>query len=83
MCVSKIKEIQARVTEFCSRNEMRTSGRRTDGRTDIRGNANTPRPHFVGRGIKNRKFIGNGLLIAKKGIWLSFFNIYTQLKWEE
>ena len=64
MCVSKMKEIHARVTEFCSGNEMQTSGRgtdgrtggqtagRTDGRTDIRGDANTPRPHFVGRGIK-------------------------------
>ena len=30
----------------------RTDGR-TAGRTDIRGDANTPRPHFVGRGIKN------------------------------
>ena len=45
MCVSKIKEIHARVTEFCSGNEMRT---------DIRGDANTPRPHFVRRGIKTR-----------------------------
>ena len=55
--VSKIKEIHAQVTEFCSGNKMRTSGRgtdrRPDGRTDIRGDANTPRPHFVGRGIKN------------------------------
>ena len=53
--MSKIKEIHARVTEFCSGNEMRTSGRgmdgRTDGRTDI-GDANTPRHHFVGRVIK-------------------------------
>ena len=45
MCVSKIKEIHARVTEFCSGNEMRTSGRGTD----IRGDANTPSPD---RGIK-------------------------------
>ena len=54
MCVSEIEEIHARVTEFCSGNEMRTSGR-TDGRPDrqdIRGDANTPRPHFVGQGIK-------------------------------
>ena len=28
-----IKEIHARVRKFCSGNEMRTSGRRTDGRT--------------------------------------------------
>ena len=34
MCVSKMKEIHARVTEFCSGNEMRTSGRGTDGQTD-------------------------------------------------
>ena len=31
MGVSKIKEIHARVTEFCSGNEMLTSGRGTDG----------------------------------------------------
>ena len=36
MCVSKIKEIHARVTKFCSGNEMRTSGRGTDGRPDRR-----------------------------------------------
>ena len=30
MC-QKVKEIHARVTEFCSGNEMRTSGRGTDG----------------------------------------------------
>ena len=33
--------------------KMRTSGRGTDDRTDIRGDANTPRPLFVGRGIKS------------------------------
>ena len=54
VCV-KHEEIHARVTEFCSGNEMRTSGRGTDGRPDIRGDANTPRPHFVGRGIKTPK----------------------------
>ena len=37
MCVSKNKEIHAQVTEFRSGNKMQTSGR-----TDIRGNANTP-----------------------------------------
>ena len=43
-CVLKIKEIHARVTEFCSENEMRMQ----DRRTDIRGDDNTPCPHFVG-----------------------------------
>ena len=44
---------------------MRTSGRGTDGRTDIRGDANTPRPHFVGRGIKS-----NGLRMEPQGTTL-------------
>ena len=35
MCVSKIKGIYARVTEFCSGNENADAGR-TDGRTDDR-----------------------------------------------
>ena len=52
VCVSKIKEIHARVTEFCSGNEMRTSGRVTDGHPRRRQSS---RPHFVGRGNKNNK----------------------------
>ena len=48
VCV-KIKEIHAR---DLLRKQMQKSGRGTDSRTDIRGDANTPRPHFVGRGYK-------------------------------
>ena len=44
MCVSKIKEIHARVTELCSGNEMRTSGRGPDGRPDGRTFEATPIP---------------------------------------
>ena len=42
VCVKK--EIHARVTEFCSGNEMQTSGRGTDGRTDGRTSEATPIP---------------------------------------
>ena len=67
MCVSKTIKIHARVTEFCFGNEMQTLGRGTDGRpdgrrTDIRGDANTPRPHFVEQGIKSNQRISMTVL---------------------
>ena len=50
MCVSKIKEIHAWVTEFCSGNEMQTSGR---------GTYFYPPPNEVGAGDKNRSNVTN------------------------
>ena len=49
--MSKIKEINPRVTEFCSENEMRSSGQEMDGHPRRR---QYPRPHFVGREIKRK-----------------------------
>ena len=49
--VSKIKEIHARVTKFCSGNEMRTSGRGSDGRTS-EATPILPAPTTSGGGYK-------------------------------